>query len=75
MRPAWLALPAIAALGLLAFAVVSSFVVEGSVATAFVDASLSWLIVSVAACCVRRGWRHAPTAERAAPRFREAATV
>jgi len=45
------------ALGLLAFAAVFTSLVETSVATAFVGASLAWLIVATAAWAVRRKWR------------------
>jgi hypothetical protein len=48
---------ALGALGLLAFAVVFWCTVESSIATAFVGASLAWLIVSVAAWYVRRKMR------------------
>jgi hypothetical protein len=45
------------ALGLLAFAVVFSALVESGVSAAFVSASLAWVIVSVAAWYARRKWR------------------
>lgn len=48
---------ALGALGLLAFAVVFSSLVESRVSAAFTVASLAWLLVSVAAWCARRGWR------------------
>jgi hypothetical protein len=45
------------ALGMLAFAIVFSFVVERSIPGAFIGASSAWLVVSVAAWCVRRKLR------------------
>jgi FtsH-binding integral membrane protein len=45
------------ALGLLAFAIVFSLIAESSIATAFIGASLVWLIVSVAAWHLRRKMR------------------
>jgi hypothetical protein len=45
------------ALGMLAFAIVFSFVVERSIRGAFIGASSAWLVVSVAAWCVRRKLR------------------
>ncbi|MDB5607940.1 MAG: hypothetical protein JWP25_4840 [Bradyrhizobium sp.] len=48
---------ALGAVGLLAFAVVFSLLVESSVLVAFAGASLAWLIVSVTAWCARRKWR------------------
>ena len=60
------------ALGLLAFAIVFSLIVEGSIAAAFVGASLAWLIVSVAAWFARRKMRSAGRArakKTAARRF------
>ena len=48
---------ALGALGLLAFAVVFSLLVESRVSAAFTGASLAWLLVSVAAWCARRKWR------------------
>jgi uncharacterized protein DUF3147 len=45
---------ALGALGLLAFAVVFSSLIEASVPIAFMAASLAWLVVSVAAWYVRR---------------------
>jgi len=45
---------ALGALGMLAFAMVFSVVVTRSAAGAFIGASLAWLLVSVAAWCVRR---------------------
>jgi hypothetical protein len=48
---------ALGALGLLAFAIVFSLLIEWSVAAAFVGASLTWLVVSVAAWFVRRKQR------------------
>ena len=44
-------------IGLLAFAMVFSLIVESSIPASFVGASLAWLIVSVAAWCVRRKMR------------------
>jgi hypothetical protein len=48
---------ALGAVGMLAFAVVFSFLVTSSVPAAFFGASISWLIVSVVAWCVRRQTR------------------
>jgi hypothetical protein len=48
---------ALGSLGMLAFAIVFASMVEISVAAAFIGASLAWLIVSVAAWCVRRKMR------------------
>jgi Protein of unknown function (DUF3147) len=48
---------ALGALGLLAFAVIFSLLVENSMPAAFIGASLVWLIVSVAAWYVRRKMR------------------
>jgi hypothetical protein len=48
---------ALGALGMLAFAIVFSFVVERSIPGAFIGASSAWLVVSVAAWCVRRRMR------------------
>ena len=48
---------ALGALGMLAFAIVFSLVVERSIPGAFIGASLAWLVVSVAAWCVRRKMR------------------
>jgi hypothetical protein len=48
---------AMGALGMLAFAIVFSLTVESSISAAFVGASLAWLIVSVAAWCMRRKMR------------------
>jgi len=48
---------ALGAVGLLAFAVAFSLLVESSVPLAFAGGSLAWLIVSVAAWYVRRKWR------------------
>jgi hypothetical protein len=48
---------ALGALGLLAFAVTFSSLVESSVSAAFTSASLAWLIVSVAAWYVHQKWR------------------
>jgi hypothetical protein len=45
---------------MLAFAVVFSMLVEGSVTVAFVSASVAWLVVSVAAWFVRRKLRFVP---------------
>jgi hypothetical protein len=42
---------------MLAFAIVFSFVVERSIPGAFIGASSAWLVVSVAAWCVRRRMR------------------
>jgi hypothetical protein len=50
---------ALGALGMVAFAVVFSMVVQSSIATAFIGASLAWLMVSVAAWYVRRQMRSA----------------
>jgi len=47
-------------IGMLAFAVVFSMLVEGSVTVAFVSASVAWLVVSVAAWFVRRKLRFVP---------------
>ena len=48
---------ALGALGMLAFAIVFSLMVERSITGAFIGASLAWLVVSVAAWCVRRKMR------------------
>ena len=48
---------ALGALGMLAFAVVFSLLVENSIPAAFIGASLAWLTVSVAAWYVRRNMR------------------
>ncbi|MFZ0765363.1 MAG: hypothetical protein WAN01_15850, partial [Bradyrhizobium sp.] len=48
---------ALGALGMLAFAIVFSLVVERSIPGAFIGASLAWLVVSVAAWCMRRKMR------------------
>ena len=56
---------ALGALGMLAFAIVFSLMVESSISAAFVGASLAWLIVSVAAWCVRRKMRSARRARAA----------
>jgi hypothetical protein len=48
---------ALGATGMLAFAIVFSLMVETSVATAFVGASVAWLVISVAAWYVRRKTR------------------
>jgi F0F1-type ATP synthase assembly protein I len=50
---------ALGAIGMLAFAIVFSLMVEISVATAFVGASVAWLAVSVVAWYVRRKTRPA----------------
>jgi hypothetical protein len=50
---------ALGALGLLAFAIVFSLVVESTIPAAFVVASLVWLIVSVSAWYLRRNMRSA----------------
>jgi hypothetical protein len=47
------------AIGMLAFAVTFSLTVEDSVPTAFIGASLAWLVVSIAGWCVRRKMRTA----------------
>ncbi|HEY7842976.1 MAG TPA: DUF3147 family protein [Bradyrhizobium sp.] len=47
------------ALGMLAFAIAFSSIVERSIPAAFIGASLAWLVVSVAAWCVRRKMRSA----------------
>jgi Protein of unknown function (DUF3147) len=47
------------AIGMLAFAVTFSLTVEDSVPTAFIGASLFWLVVSIAGWCVRRKMRTA----------------
>jgi hypothetical protein len=68
---------ALGALGLLAFAVIFSLLVESSMPAAFIGASLVWLIVSVAAWFVRRKvcsvWRARTVEKRAAPQFLGAA--
>ncbi len=56
------------AIGMLAFAAVFSWLVESSIAAAFIGASFAWLVVSVAAWSIRRKWRSVRTA-RAANRF------
>ena len=53
------------AIGMLAFAITFSLLVQGSVAGAFFAASLAWLIVSVALWYVRRKWRAARRARTA----------
>jgi hypothetical protein len=53
------------ALGLLAFAVVFSSLVEGSVSAALTCAPLAWLIVSVTAWYARRKWRSVRLARNA----------
>jgi len=45
---------ALGALGMLAFAIVFSSIVESSISAAFVSASFAWLVVSMAAWCMRR---------------------
>ena len=58
---------ALGALGMLGFAIVFSLMVESSILIAFIGASLAWLVVSVAAWCVRRKMRSvrkARTAEK-----------
>jgi hypothetical protein len=50
---------ALGALGMVAFAVVFWMVVQSSIATAFIGASLAWLTVSVAAWYLRRQMRSA----------------
>ena len=61
------------------FAIVFSLMVKRSILIAFIGASLAWLVVSVATWCVRRKMRSVRKAraaeKKAAPRFREAATV
>jgi hypothetical protein len=47
------------ALGMVAFAGVFWMVVQSSIATAFIGASLAWLMVSVIAWCLRRQMRSA----------------
>jgi Protein of unknown function (DUF3147) len=48
---------ALGAVGMLAFAIVFSVTVERSIPSAFIGASLAWLVISVAAWCVRRKMR------------------
>jgi hypothetical protein len=48
---------ALGALGMLVFAAVFWLTVEHSVASAFIAASFAWLVVSIAAWCVRRKMR------------------
>ena len=48
---------ALGALGMLSFAIVFSVMVERSIPGAFIGASLAWLMLSVAAWCVRRKMR------------------
>lgn len=55
------------ALGLLAFAVTFSLIVKSSVPAAFIGASLVWLVVSVAAWCVRRTMHHSRRRRRPDP--------
>jgi hypothetical protein len=50
---------ALGALGMLAFAIVFSLMVERSIGGAFIGASLAWLVVSVAGWGVRRKLRSA----------------
>ena len=57
------------ALGMMAFAVVFWTVVQSSIATAFIGASLAWLMVSVAAWYGRRQMR------RGGVRFRDKAAA
>jgi hypothetical protein len=45
------------AIGMLAFAIVFSLAVKNSISAAFIGASLAWLVVSIAAWCVRRKMR------------------
>jgi hypothetical protein len=45
------------AIGMLAFAIVFSLAVKNSIPAAFIGASLAWLVVSIAAWCVRRKMR------------------
>jgi hypothetical protein len=54
---------ALGALGMLAFAIVFSLMVESSILAAFVGASLAWLIVSMVAWYVRRWVTAARTKE------------
>ena len=66
---------ALGAVGMLAFAIVFSLLVESSVAGAFIGASLAWLMVSVGAWYVRRRMRSVRSAAisgKTAPRCREA---
>jgi hypothetical protein len=56
---------ALGALGLLTFAAIFSWLVEAGVSAAFMSASLSWLIVSVAAWHSRRKWRSVRRAKNA----------
>jgi hypothetical protein len=62
------------ALGMLAFAMVFSLLVESSVPAAFIGASLAWLTLSVAAWYLRRKMRFvrtsAKTSDSAIPRSR-----
>ena len=55
---------ALGALGMLAFAAMFWMLVERSLAGAFLGASLAWLIVAVAAWCVRRRLRITRSAKR-----------
>jgi hypothetical protein len=48
---------ALGALGMVAFAIVFSLMVESSIVVAFIGSSLAWLVVSVAAWRVRRKMR------------------
>lgn len=51
-------------IGMLAFAVVFSLLVESSVVAAFAGATIAWLALSVAAWCVRRKMRFIKRSER-----------
>jgi ABC-type Fe3+-siderophore transport system permease subunit len=55
---------ALGALGMLAFAIAFSLTVKTSVVAAFVGASLTWLVVSVAAWYARRKMRGTRTHEK-----------
>ena len=48
---------ALGALGMLGFAIVFSLTVKSNILVAFIGASFAWLVVSVAAWCVRRKMR------------------
>jgi hypothetical protein len=45
---------ALGSLGMLTFAIVFSLIVENNISAAFIGASFAWLVVSMAAWCIRR---------------------
>ena len=66
---------ALGALGMLAFAVVFSLMVETTVLGAFLGASIAWLVISVTAWYVRRKMRYVRGKRVAAPPSRGATKV